>query len=66
MPLGLLLDATNKRPAVAGGLDVYLIDAGPEFFEIVLDLTAKLREQGVACAFSYRRQKVGNPPWPCT
>ena len=59
VPLGLLLDETNKRPAPAGGLDAYLIDAGEEFFEIVVDLTAKLREQGVACAFSYRRVAVG-------
>jgi histidyl-tRNA synthetase len=58
VPLGLLLDEKNKRPPAGDRLDAYIIDAGPEFFTQVLELTAKLREQGVACAFNYRRQSV--------
>jgi len=40
-------------------VDVYLIDAAPEFFPIVLRLAGRLRQRGVRAEFSYKRQGIG-------
>ncbi len=59
VPLGLLLEEKGRRPESTNRPEAYLIDADPDAFGTVLDLAAKLRAEGIACVFSYRRQGVG-------
>ncbi len=58
----VLLRELGKLPAIlaeGAPADVFLIDAAPEFFPVVLSLAAKLRSTGLRAEFSYKRQAVG-------
>jgi histidyl-tRNA synthetase len=58
----VLLRELGKLPTILAeppAVDVYLIDAAPEFFPKVLELTGRLRQTGLRAEFSYRRQSVG-------
>nr|HQA00210.1 histidine--tRNA ligase [Phycisphaerae bacterium] len=58
----VVLREWGKLPTVLAEppqVDVYLIDAAPEFFPIVLRLAGRLRQRGVRAEFSYKRQGIG-------
>ncbi|HOA74330.1 MAG TPA: histidine--tRNA ligase [Phycisphaerae bacterium] len=58
----VVLRELGKLPTVLAEppqVDVYLIDAAPEFFPIVLRLAGRLRQRGVRAEFSYKRQGIG-------
>jgi histidyl-tRNA synthetase len=58
----VVLRELGKLPAVLAEppkVDVYLIDAAPEFFPTVLNVVGRLRQRGLRAEFSYRRQSVG-------
>ena len=40
-------------------LDFFVIDAGPEMFDKVLEITSGLRSKGFAAGFNYRRMALG-------
>jgi len=56
--LELLNDLGSRQPA-EDTLDAFIIDAGPEYFPQAVQIAAQLREIGVACDFSYKRQAIG-------
>lgn len=58
----VILRELGKLPTVLAEppvVDVYLIDAGAEFFPRILELTGRLRQGGWRAEFSYKRQSVG-------
>jgi histidyl-tRNA synthetase len=59
--LGLLLQEKGKVPAevLTGVLDYFVIDGDESAFPAVLRTVARLREQGFAADYSYKRQNVG-------
>lgn len=54
-----LLDEFDRMPEATGAIDYFVIDADPSVFDVVLKITAKLREKGISTSFSYLRQGVG-------
>ncbi|MCA9251401.1 MAG: histidine--tRNA ligase [Phycisphaerales bacterium] len=54
-----LLGEFDRMPVASDAIDYFVIDADPSVFDVVLKITAKLREQGLATSFSYPRQGVG-------
>jgi histidyl-tRNA synthetase len=58
-PVLELLTELGKLPALSTGLDVFVIDAGPELFPKAIELATQLRRAGFACDFSYKRQAIG-------
>jgi histidyl-tRNA synthetase len=58
-PMFELLRELGKVPELTACLDVFVIDAGAKFFPKVLEVAARLRQTGVSCDFSYKRQNVG-------
>jgi len=57
-PIFELLETTGKLPSLADELDVFVIDAGEEYFPKALEIVRALRRAGLNCDFSYRRQAV--------
>lgn len=57
--LGLLLQEKNLLKTLPHRLDFFVIDADGQLFEKALEITAQLRAQGFAAAFSYKRAAVG-------
>jgi histidyl-tRNA synthetase len=58
----VVLRELGKLPTVLAEppkADVFLIDAAPEFFAVVLGLAGRLREKGLRAEFSYKRQSMG-------
>lgn len=58
----VLLRELGRLPAVLAEppkVDVYLIDAAPELFPVVVRLAGRLRAKGIRAEFSYRRQAIG-------
>jgi len=58
-PVLALLEELGKLPAPAPALDVFIIDAGEEFFPAALRLAGTLRAAGLRTDVSYKRQNVG-------
>ena len=58
-PVIELLRSLNKLPAVAEGLDVYVIDADASLFGQALKIAESLRRQSLRVDFSYKRTGVG-------
>ncbi len=54
-----LLAEFDKMPSTTESIDYFVIDADPSVFDIVLNITSKLREKGLSATFSYQRQGVG-------
>ncbi|MEE9295469.1 MAG: ATP phosphoribosyltransferase regulatory subunit, partial [Phycisphaerae bacterium] len=54
-----LLSELNKIPTIQSAIELFVIDADPEFFDQVVSLTARLRRRDHAVAFSYKRQSIG-------
>lgn len=54
-----LLRELGKLPEDTDALDVFVIDAGAEYFPAALELAGKLRDAGLRVDFSYKRQNVG-------
>ncbi len=57
--LANLLAEKGRAAPSANALDVFLIDAEPDMFPLLLELAGRLRGQGIGCVFSYRRAGVG-------
>ncbi|MFH1746646.1 MAG: histidine--tRNA ligase [Planctomycetota bacterium] len=58
-PMLELLRELKRLPNIQGDLDVFVIDAAEEYFPRVLEITTILRQSGLKCDFSYKRQNVG-------
>lgn len=58
-PMIEFLRELNRLPNLAETLDAYVIDAAPEFFPSALRIAGDLRQAGVCCDFSYKRQPIG-------
>ena len=57
-PVLELLRALGRLPEFGEALDVFVIDAGPEYFGAALNLVGDLRRAGLSVDFSYKRTGV--------
>lgn len=57
-PMLELLGELGKLPTLTSQLDVFLIDAGERFFPDLARIASRLRQAGLSCDFSYKRQPV--------
>jgi len=57
-PVLELLKQLDRLPELAESLDVFVIDAGPEYFGAALNLVGDLRRAGLSVDFSYKRTGV--------
>lgn len=58
-PMLEFLREVQRLPVLSESLDAFVIDAAPEFFPDALQVAGALRQAGVCCDFSYKRQPIG-------
>jgi histidyl-tRNA synthetase len=58
-PVLELLAELGKLPQPGPSLDAFAIDADAELLPSLLEIVAALRQAGLACDFSYKRQPIG-------
>ena len=58
-PVMELLSELGKLQAPQPSLDVFVVDAGEQYFARALEIAGKLRAAGLRCDFSYKRQAIG-------
>ncbi|MGD8450671.1 MAG: histidine--tRNA ligase [Phycisphaerae bacterium] len=49
----------SKLPDLSQTLDLFVMDAGGEYFDRVLEIATQLRRAGLTVDFSYKRQAIG-------
>jgi len=54
-----VLNELGRVPRLDRTIDLFLVDADRELFDQVLQTASQLRQKGLACEFSYKRQAVG-------